>query len=81
MPRRDDLDEHFRNDPRLRKYWEMFEAQRSRSLQQSQKMAWVVLVLAAFSVYYVMAAKSGSWSPLDWKVPGIRAGSAAPGQR
>lgn len=69
MPPRDDLDEHFRTDPRLRKYWEMFENQRNRSLRHSQRLSWIVLLLAAASAYYVMAAKTGSWSPLDWKAP------------
>lgn len=69
MPRRDDLDEHFRTDPRLRKYWEMFENQRSRNLRQSQRLSWIVLVIAAASAYYVMAVKTGSWSPLEWKSP------------
>jgi len=68
MPPRDDLDEHFRTHPRLKKYWEMFDAQKSRTLAQQQRFAWYVLFLAAVSAYYVMAAKTGSWSPADWNV-------------
>ena len=68
MPRHDDLDEHFRTHPRLRKYWEMFDAQKHRTLAQQQRFAWYILMLVAISVYYVMARKTGSWSPADWGV-------------
>ncbi len=81
MPPRDDLDEHFRSHPRLRKYWDMFEAQRSESVRQSQKMAWVILALAAICAYYVMSVKTGSWSPADWKVPGSHVGTASPARK
>jgi hypothetical protein len=68
VPGRDDLDSHFREHPRLKKYADMFDEQHNRGIANQQRMAWAVLLLVAMAAYYVMAAKTGTWNPLDWKV-------------
>ncbi len=68
MPPRDDLDAHFRSHPRLKKYAEMFDAQRNRNAPHQQRIALIALILAAAMSYYALAVKNGSWSPTDWPI-------------
>jgi hypothetical protein len=74
MPPHDDLDQHFRTHPRLKKYAEMFDAQRSRNAVHQQRMSLISLVLVALMAYYALSVKYKSWSPADWPIqwPTIR---------
>ncbi|MBM3267935.1 MAG: hypothetical protein FJZ01_09830 [Candidatus Sericytochromatia bacterium] len=68
MPPRDDLDEHFRTHPRLKKYAEMFDAQRNRNIAHQQRISLMALLLAVVMAYYALSVKYQSWSPAEWPV-------------
>ena len=67
MPRPDELDELFHTHPRLKRYAEMFDAQKNRAAASQQKVAWAGLALLAAMVWYWMFRHTGSWNPFTWK--------------
>ncbi len=67
MPKDDDLDELFHSHPRLRKYAEMFDEQKSRNVSRQQRVAWIALAITLAVLWYWMAQRTGSWNPLSWQ--------------
>ena len=67
MPRHDDLDELFHRHPRLRKYAEMFDAQKNRATARQQRLAWLALGLMVATVWFSMFRHTGNWNPFSWK--------------
>ncbi len=66
MPKDDDLDKLFHSHPRLRRYAEMFDEQKTRNVPRQQRMAWIVLAIMLAVVWYWMAQRTGNWNPLSW---------------